>query len=392
MTKNHPASERTARSLTTSGGLVEEPFHRATLAALLNRFQTEGTLVTPRTPAGPRNHLLDVEGLGIAHCTIDRGESQTGCTAIAIGNPAPQNGVPCGFAVFNGFAKPSGLIQVQELGLLEGPILLGNTFAVGDLFGAGTRWAVKHAPETGRNDPTFNPVVLECNDGWLNDSQAFPLTLGDIENTIDRAYKSAATDWERGSVGAGRGMRCFGLKGGIGSASRIARIDSQDWTIGALVLANFGLIEDLTLDGIRVGPWLSEGLEKNRADDPEKGSIIMLLATDAPLDHRQLARCARRAGAGLARTGSFYGHGSGDIALAFSTASSFEYQTRLEDADLDPFFRASADAIEGAIVDALLEAKPVRGFRGRELRPLREALEHLYARIENDSARSQRRN
>jgi D-aminopeptidase len=212
---------------------------------------------------------------------------------------------PAGLAVINGFGKSMGLLQVQELGVLESPIALTNTFAVGRVATAITRLAVADNPGIGRGLPTVNPLVLECNDGYLNDLQAFAVD----EAHFLQAYAACSTQFAQGAVGAGRGMSCFELKGGIGSASRIAATTAGPFTLGALVLANFGRLEALTLAGRRIGPLLVQRLKAGPAV-PELGSIIMLLASDAPLDARQLRRLAVRASAGLARTGSDFGHGS----------------------------------------------------------------------------------
>src|SRR5207244_4739054 len=188
----------------------------------------------------------------------------------------------------------------------------------------------------------------------LNDIQALAVQ----DEHYEEALAAASVAFPRGSVGAGRGMTMFGVKGGIGTASRLA--GDSDYLVGVLVLANFGRAPNIIIDGRRLGTALQRRLQE-RAAPPESGSIIMVLATDAPLDDRQLRRLALRAGAGLARTGSFYGHGSGDIALAFSTANLVPQEAKemlppaamLADARLDPFFQAAADATEQAILDAL---------------------------------------
>ncbi|MCG0583568.1 P1 family peptidase, partial [Burkholderia cenocepacia] len=186
--------------------------------------------------------------------------------------------------------------------------------------------------------------------------------------------------------GAGRGMSCFDLKGGIGSASRVAVAAGRPYTVGALVLANFGRLPMLTLGGVPLGRIVAQrrAAEAAHAAPPEQGSIILLLATDAPLDARQLSRLARRAGAGLARTGSVYGHGSGDIALAFSTAytighdaSTIALPALVADAALDPLFMAAAESVEHAIADALLQAVTVAGRDGHVRQALRDAVPDL---------------
>ncbi|CAN0626663.1 Beta-peptidyl aminopeptidase BapA [Burkholderia multivorans] len=331
-------------------------------------------------PAGPRGTIADVPGVTVGHCTLDDGPVQTGVTVV---KPHPgdlyRSKVPAGAAVINGFGKSAGLVQVDELGVLDTPIALTNTFGVGAVANAQIRAAIAANPRIGRDWPTVNPLVFECNDGYLNDIQAFAVHAAHY----DAAWRAASRDVARGSVGAGRGMSCFDLKGGIGSASRIAVAAGRRYTVGALVLANFGRLPMLTLGGAPLGRIVA-AREAAHAAPPEQGSIIMLLATDAPLDARQLARLARRAAAGLARTGSVYGHGSGDIALAFSTAYTIAHDASyvalpalLADASLDPLFHTAADSVEQAIVDALLQAVTVTGRDGHVRQALRDAVPDL---------------
>lgn len=326
--------------------------------------------------AGARGTIADVAGVTVGHCTLNEGAIQTGVTVVR-----PHRGdayrakVPAGACVVNGFGKSVGLVQIEELGVLETPLALTNTFGVGAVVNAQIRAAIKANPRIGREEPSVNPLVFECNDGYLNDMQAL---------AIDEAHYLSALDacserFERGAAGAGRGMSCFGLKGGIGSASRIARIGEKEYMTGALVLANFGRMAQLTIAGDALGRRLQAASDAAAA--PEKGSIIMLIATDAPLDARQLRRVALRAAAGLARTGSVYGHGSGDIALAFSTAYTVPHDADfiampplLNDARLDPLFQAAADSIEQAILDALFSAETVAGRDGHRRISLNEAL------------------
>ncbi|MGS0890974.1 DmpA family aminopeptidase [Burkholderia stagnalis] len=336
-----------------------------------------------RPPAGPRGTIADVPGVTVGHRTLDDGALQTGVTVV---KPHPgdvyRDKVPAGTAVINGFGKSIGLVQVDELGTLDTPIALTNTFGVGTVANAQIRAAIAANPLIGRDWPTVNPLVFECNDGYLNDIQAFAVT----DAHYDDACRAASRDVVRGAVGAGRGMSCFDLKGGIGSASRVARVGGQPYAVGALVLANFGRLPMLMLDGAPVGRILADRRAASvaHAAPPELGSIIMLLATDAPLDARQLSRLARRAAAGLARTGSVYGHGSGDIALAFSTAYTIPHDASclalpalLADASLDPLFAAAADSVEHAIVDALLQAVTVTGRDGHVRQSLRDAMPDL---------------
>src|SRR5690606_11953097 len=242
-------------------------------------------------PAGAGNRITDVPGVTVGHATLAAGEVQTGVTVIR-----PQQGdeflckVPAAVAVINGFGKSVGLVQVQELGVLETPIALTNTFSVGEVATAQNRQLIARHPQIGRQWPTCNPLVFECNDGYLNDIQAFAVTADDYL----AAYHAAASEFEQGSVGAGRGMSSFSMKGGIGSASRLVACGSQEPTVGALLLASFGRLPNLMVAGWPVGRLidtekrLASGSASN--NEPEKGSIIMVLATNAPLDARQLQR------------------------------------------------------------------------------------------------------
>jgi D-aminopeptidase len=332
-------------------------------------------------PAGPRGTIADAPGVTVGHCTLDDGPVQTGVTVVnAHAGDAYRSKVPAGAAVINGFGKSIGLVQVDELGVLETPIALTNTFGVGAIAQAQIRAAVAANPQIGRDWPTVNPLVFECNDGYLNDIQALAVAA----SHYDEACRIASRDVTRGAVGAGRGMSCFDLKGGIGSASRIAVAADRPYTVGALVLANFGRLPTLTLGGVPLGRIVTARAAAARSAPPEQGSIIMLLATDAPLDSRQLARLARRAAAGLARTGSVYGHGSGDIALAFSTAYTIAHDARyvalpalLADSALDSLFLAAAESVEHAIVDALLQAVTVAGRDAHVRHALRDAIPDL---------------
>lgn len=332
---------------------------------------------------GERNTITDVAGVTVGHQTLSDGAVQTGVTVIRphAGDPF-RDKVPAAAVVLNGFGKSVGLVQVAELGVLETPIALTNTFSVGTVATAQIRQCAAANPETGRALPTVNPLVFECNDGFLNDIQRMAVTEADYL----RAFDAAAVDFAQGSVGAGRGMSSFQLKGGIGSASR--RVSSRDGglhTVGALVLANYGRQPQMLLAGHAVGERLA-ALQASRnaavSGEPEKGSIIIVVATDAPLDARQLRRLALRAGAGLARTGSVFGHGSGDIVLAFSTAYTVPDRVErpmpavamLHDGLLDGLFQAAADSTEQAILHALWRATPVTGRDGNHRAALGELL------------------
>ncbi|MBK5016492.1 P1 family peptidase [Pantoea sp. S62] len=335
---------------------------------LLDRWRDRRELGQPRSACGPTNRISDVAGVRVGHDTLNEGEIQTGVTAIVPpGDNLFLTPLSCGAEVLNGFAKPVGLVQIEELGVLQTPILLSNTLAVGTLLTALVRDAIRLNPELGRTLPTVNPLVLECNDGWLNDIQALAVS----EAMAQAALQTASADFARGSVGAGRGMSCFSLKGGIGTASRL--IPSLNATLGVLVLANFGALEALTIDGVRAGEMIAPLLAGN-APQRDAGSVIIIMATDAPLDARQLKRIAKRAGAGLGRLGSYWGHGSGDIAVAFSTQS---LPQPPQDDTLEPLLAAAADATEQAVLDALLSAEAVTGFRGHHRPSLTQILDRL---------------
>jgi D-aminopeptidase len=337
--------------------------------------------------SGPLGTIADVHGVTVGHCTLDDGAIQTGVTVIRphAGDPFIDK-VPAAASVINGFGKSIGLVQVEELGALETPIALTHTFGVAAIAQAQIRAACAANPRIGRDWSTVNPLVFECNDGYLNDIQALAVD----ERHFNEAYSAASANVASGSVGAGRGMSCFDLKGGIGNASRVVEMAGRTYTVGALVLANFGRLPMLVIDGTPLGRVLARRKAEARAEawanlaKPEQGSIIMIVATDAPLDARQLKRLSLRAAAGLARTGSVYGHGSGDIALAFSTAYTVPHSADfvalpplLADQRIDPLFRACADAVEQAIVDALWSAETVAGRDGHRRLSLRESVPDL---------------
>ncbi|MFX1675408.1 P1 family peptidase [Paraburkholderia sp. A2WS-5] len=333
-------------------------------------------------PSGPRDSIGDVAGVRVGHATLQDGAHQTGVTVVV---PHERDvflhKTPAAAAIINGFGKSVGLMQLDELGVLETPIALTNTFSVGTLAAAQIRAAVSRHREIGRSWPTLSPLVFECNDGYLNDIQAMAVSAEHYAQACD----AAAPEFAQGSVGAGRGMSCFGHKGGIGSASRVATLaGGREFVLGALVLANFGRLENLTIAGQPLGRKLA-AIENETDDDrggPEKGSIIMILATDAPLDVRQLGRVAKRSAAGLARTGSVYGHGSGDIALAFSSAYQIPHLpdtpmpalSMLHETQLDALFEACAEAVEQAIVHAMWRAASVTGRDGHYRRSITEAV------------------
>jgi D-aminopeptidase len=332
----------------------------------LSKRARDHGLICGTLPPGPLNAITDVPGVAVGHRTLREGDVLTGFTAIL---PHPgdlfREKVRAGVEVINGFGKSAGLMQLAELGQIETPILLGNTFSVAVGIEALVGRALAANPEIGRGTGTVNSLVLECNDGFLSDIRARRLTVADAKAALAAA---AGGPVEEGAVGAGTGMSAFGFKGGIGTASRLIALDGRSFTLGVLVQANFGNAGDLVLpDGRRPLPPAASPVQP-----PERGSVIIILATDLPLESRQLSRIARRCGAGLARLGAFWGNGSGDIAIAFSTASRIAHDekadlvplTVLNENRIDLAFRAAAEATQEAVLNAMLAAPETVGRDG----------------------------
>ena len=299
-----------------------------------------------------------------------KGPVRTGVTVILPGVDVYRDKCAAGVHVINGFGKMLGIPQVEELGRLESPIALTSTLSVWHAADGLTDHLIRTHPEIGRTGPTCNPVVGECSDARLNDIQGRHVQPRHVLEAIERASGAAV---EEGAVGAGTGMICYGFKGGIGSASRRgpSAVLGRDVTLGGLVLANFGRRQSLRVHGCPVGAFLTEdapppggATPPPTADSGRGGSVIVILATDAPLTSRQLTRVARRAAAGLARTGSVYSHHSGDFALAFSTARAYPPYLSDEHDLLNPLFEAAADVTEEAVIRALLCAEPMTGRDG----------------------------
>lgn len=313
-------------------------------------------------PTGDKNAITDVPGVYVGHYTLRDGDVNTGVTAIVPhGGNIYRRKLLAACDIINGFGKSAGLLQIEELGTLETPILLTNTFGVGTCTNALIQEAISGNPDIGRTTATVNPVVLECNDGPLSDIQARAIT----EEHARQALHNAGSEVAQGSVGAGTGMTCFGFKGGIGTSSRQFELDGKPFHLGILALTNFGRAGDLVLpDGRMPSPKVEP--------QPEKGSVILVLATDVPLEHRQLKRVTRRCGAGLARLGAFWGHGSGDIAVGFSTAVTFDHDepsdiirfTALNENRIDVLFRAATESTQEAVLNSMCAAETMRGRSG----------------------------
>ena len=342
---------------------------------------------------GPLNAITDVAGVLVGHCTLIKGESiRTGVTAVlplrmdpsGNGGNLFQEKVPAAVYVGNGFGKAAGFLQVQELGLIETPIVLTNTLSVGTAVEAVVVWTL--AQPGNEKVISVNAVVGETNDGYLNDIRGLHVTRKNVMAAIDAAREGPV---EEGSVGAGTGTTAFGWKGGIGTSSRVLPESLGGYTVGALVQSNYGGI--LTMDGYPVGEKLgrysfkdylegsSSGAGTGRpAGQDEYGSCMIVLATDAPLSSRNLERLAKRAVLGLARTGSFMSNGSGDFVIAFSTQNRVPYNsdTRTQPGDylrndaVSPLFLATVEAVEEAVYNSLLKATTVTGRDGHTVEAL----------------------
>ena len=309
-------------------------------------------------PAGPLDAITDVVGVRVGHATVASSAAiNTGVTAILPhGGNVFRDKVPAAIVVGNGFGKLMGSTQVNELGELESPIVLTCTLCVPRTADAVLTYLLGLP---GNEDVrSANPVVAETNDGFLNDIRARAITERDVLAAIRGAASGAVSE---GAVGAGRGTVAFGWKGGIGTASRMLPARLGGWTVGVLVQSNFGGV--LTIGGAPVGRELGQDYLKGEGGKGD-GSIIVVVATDAPLDHRQLERLARRALAGLARTGSSMSSGSGDYVIAFSTVRPFASPPVRPDDALSPLFEGVIEATEEAVYNSLLRAETVRGYRG----------------------------
>jgi D-aminopeptidase len=317
------------------------------------RPREDGIVIGTLEP-GPRNSIADV-GVTVGHVTVEH----TGVTAVV----PPSLPLPAGTAVLNGAGELTGSLEIRELGLLDTPVYLTSTHAVGRVYDGAVSVAMAADPRIGVDDVVI-PVVGECDDSWLSDARIAHVQPADVGHAV----VNATADFEQGAVGAGAGMSCFDWKGGIGSSSR----QTGGHTVGVLLLTNFGTREQLRVDGVPIGQLLDE--RPDAAPDPG-GSCIAVVATDAPLTPLQLERLARRAGLGLARVGSVAHHGSGEIFVAFATATKRSFGDR----DLNPLFQAAVEATEEAVLCSLWAAVDTTGREGRLVRALpREKVLELY--------------
>lgn len=345
-------------------------------------------------PSGPLDAITDVAGVRVGHKTVTSPADaavQTGVTVVL-----PHDGnlfrekVLAASHVINGFGKSTGLIQVDEFGLLESPIALTNTLSVPVVTDGILDHLLQSNPEIGTTTGSVNVVVTECNDSFLNDLRGRHVTRSHVHDALASARGGPVAE---GAVGAGRGMVAYGLKGGIGTSSRVVSAGPDVYTVGILVLSNFGSLREFTIAGRRIGRGLlAEGYGATEVSSD--GSMITILATDAPLIDRQLRRLLRRVQNGAARTGSTTATGSGEIALGFSTAlriahfsTGFLEEAKFirEDGELmNDLFAAVTEATEAAILHSLFNAETVVGRAGRRYERL--PVERLADLTANSSA------
>lgn len=341
-------------------------------------------IVIGTLPPGPLNAITDVPGVRVGHATVIHGDgplrpghgpARTGVTAVH-----PHEGsafasmVPAAIAVLNGAGEITGRSQVDEYGLLETPILITNTLSVGTAHRACVEWLARREPTLGTRHFVI-PLVAETFDGFLNDVVGQHVNEAHVFAALDHAASGPVAE---GNVGGGTGMMLFAFKGGIGTASRVVEIDDRRYTMGVLIQGNFGAREDLLVDGVPVGREIPDLLPVSGAaddgDTAKDGSVIVVIATDAPLSDRQLGRLCRRGMLGLGRVGATARNSSGDLLIAFSNAvenrvDRFDDRavlvaTRLADPRLDIVFQATIEATEEAVLNALVAAETMVGRDG----------------------------
>ena len=332
---------------------------------------------------GPLNAITDVSGVTVGHTTLISGEGKlqigkgpvrTGVTAVLPrGKDSMNNPVFAGWWSLNGNGEMTGTTWVEESGFLEGPVMITNTHSVGVVRDAVIQWRVAH----GQPDPTGYwwslPVVAETWDGWLNDINGFHVKPDHAFHAIDSAHSGAV---EEGNIGGGTGMVCNEFKGGIGTSSRMIESKIGAYTVGVLVQCNYGLRKNLRIAGVSVGREIPEdpAYASTSFNELDRGSIIVVVATDAPLVAHQLKRLARRVSLGLGRNGSISGNGSGDIFIAFSTANCGAAAadhivdlTMLPNDQIEPVFAATVQATEEAVINAMVAAETMTGIENHKV-------------------------
>jgi D-aminopeptidase len=327
---------------------------------------------------GPLNAITDVKGVEVGHTTLISGEGvltvgvgpvRTGVTAIFPRGKDSNDSVFAGWFALNGNGEMTGTTWVEESGFLEGPVMITNTHSVGVVRDAVVAWSVKHMQPDADGFWWSLPVVAETWDGYLNDVNGFHVRPEHAFHALDTAHSGVV---EEGNVGGGTGMICYEFKGGIGTASRVLDAKYGGYTVGVLAQCNYGRRSQLRVAGVPVGREIP-----GHVYDDDVGSIIVVVATDAPLLSTQLKRLARRVSLGLARDGGYSGNESGDIFIAFSTANprtlgskGTRQITMLENQRLDPIFLATVQATEEAVVNSMVAAETMTGINNHTVRAL----------------------
>jgi D-aminopeptidase len=324
-------------------------------------------------PPGPTGSVLDVPGVGLGHATVwrdeppppaGRGVARTGVTVLDPGGDLFTAPVPAGGAVLNGAGECTGLLTAQEWGLAESPVFLTSTMQLGRVYDAACELLIGEQPAIGTEDVII-PIVAECDDSFLNDTRRMQVSADDVRQALAAARASTGGPAGEGAVGAGTGMSCLGYKGGIGTASRVL---PSGVTVGVLTLTNFGDRERLTVAGMPAGQLLPDP-DPGAPGPATAGSCIVVVITDGPLDGAACQRVARRAGLGLARTGSTASHGSGEIFLALATGlrsrrGSPPPRAPVTGDALDGYFTAVTEATEEAVLNSMLQSVTVTGRDG----------------------------
>jgi len=345
---------------------------------------------------GAENAITDVPGVRVGYTTLvdDLPADAAGPVAVRTGVTAilpraPENLLEptwAGITSFNGNGEMTGAHWIDESGTFTGPILLTNTHSVGMVHHACLQWLTGRPEYEAARDPWLLPVVAETCDAMMNDINGFHVTAAHVFAALDDAAGGALAE---GNVGGGTGMRCYAYKGGTGSASRVTSIGNRSYTLGALVQANFGRRDELTIRGVPVGQLAEPAPEP----DDVSGSLIVVIATDAPLLPLQLQRLARRCTLGMGRTGTSGNNSSGDLFIAFSTLQGTPFgagdaaasMSPIAATEIDPLFRATVESTEEAIVNALVAAETMTGHRGRQLEAIdREWLASLFGQSRPD--------
>jgi D-aminopeptidase len=351
-----------------------------TAAAPRRRLRDLGVSIGAFEP-GDDNAITDVDGVRVGHVTNVRGEGplvpgegpvRTGVTAVfPAGGDVFHERVFAGTHVLSGAGEVMGITQIDEWGLLETPILLTGTLSIGRVADGAVSWMRREHPRIGHDLDVVIPIVGECDDSYLNDAAGRHVSEADVMGALDAARAGPVVE---GSIGAGAGMQTFDFAGGVGTSSRVLEIAGERTTLGALVLSNFGTCERLRVDGAPVGRALAARFVDVERRGPA-GSIIVLLATDAPLTARQLSRLCRRGALGLGRVGGFAANASGEILLAWSTANRLPRRRvarRISidvalDGELDPLFEASLDVVEEAVLNAICAGAGIVGHSGHRV-------------------------